>query len=130
MLIGVLVLLLLAGSIALSAIVTGVLELVAFARIKRRGVEARAVCRGHIWGTVGKSYRLEFTDSQGGTNTIWTPRYCEAGREYTVLYDASSPKWSTLAPVEVWDLTRPRQVMLIGGCVGLVVITMIALRME
>ncbi|MEU0102259.1 DUF3592 domain-containing protein [Streptomyces sp. NPDC006267] len=130
MLIGVLFLLVFAGLLTLAAIVTGVLELLAFARIKRNGVETSALCKGHIWGTVGKRYRLEFTDSQGASNTIWTPRYCEVGRTYPVFYDPSSPKWSTLAPVEVWDLSRPRQVVMIGGCVGLVVVTMITLVMR
>ncbi|WP_145499648.1 DUF3592 domain-containing protein [Streptomyces sp. CFMR 7] len=130
MLMGVLVLLLFAGFLALAAIVTGVLELVSFARIKRSGAEASAVCQGHIWGSVGKSYRLEFTDSRGGVNTIWTSRYCEAGRTYTVLYDTARPKRSVLAPVNVWDPTRPRQVVMIAGCAGLVVLTLIALVMQ
>ncbi|XUZ28891.1 hypothetical protein ACQVDT_30135 [Streptomyces sp. RMIT01] len=130
MLIGVLLLVVFVGLLALAAIATGVLELVAFVRMKRQGVEARALCKGHIWSTAGKSYRLEFTDSQGAINTIWTSRYCEVGRTYTVLYDPYRPKWSTLAPVEVWDLTRPRQVVMVGGCVGLVVVTTIALVMR
>lgn len=74
-------------------------------------------------------YRLEFTDSRGGINRVWTPRYCEVGRTYTVLYDPAGPKWWTLAPVEVWDPTRPRQVVMFGGCAGLVVVTMITLVM-
>ncbi|MFE2295140.1 DUF3592 domain-containing protein [Streptomyces sp. NPDC059452] len=130
MLIGVLVLLAVAGSLALAGIASGALELLVLARLRRGGAEADAVCTGHTWGTSRKIYRLEFTDSRGGVHRTWTPRYCEAGRTYPVLYDPSRPERSALVPLRVWDPARPRQVMMLLGFAGLVVLGAIVLVME
>ncbi|MFE7478791.1 hypothetical protein [Streptomyces sp. NPDC057552] len=126
---GVLILL---GAIVLGAVAAiggGLLELLALARIRKKGVRAVAVCRGHVWGP-GKTFHLQFTDTGGARHSIWTTNPCVEGHEYEVLYNASRPSSWALAPVRLWDPSRPRQVGMLLGSAGVVVLAAIVLVME
>ncbi|MET9049884.1 hypothetical protein ABZW50_01860 [Streptomyces bacillaris] len=126
---GVLILLGAAGLGAVAAISGGLLDLLALARIRKRGVRAVAVCDSHVWGS-GKTFHLGFTDAGGARHSIWTAEPCVEGQEYDVLYDPSRPSSCALAPVRLWDPSRPRQVGMLLGSAGVVVLTLIAATMN
>ncbi|MFJ1589910.1 hypothetical protein ACIOD0_06600 [Kitasatospora albolonga] len=126
---GVLILLGAVGLGAVAAISGGLLDLLALARIRKRGVRAVAVCRGHVWGS-GKTSHLQFTDAGGARHSVWTTDPCVEGQEYEVLYNPPRPSSCALAPVRLWDLSRPRQVGMLLGSAGVVVLTVIVTTMR